>query len=358
MTPGRRGYLDWLRGVAVLIMIASHTIDSWTLATERARADYRYSVLIAGIGAPIFLFLAGIALVLATGSRLRTGQSASTAAAAALRRGWEIFGLAFLFRLQAWALSGGLFVATLLKVDILNVMGLAMLGAAVFWSLGRTTGQRAAILVAAVVALAMLTPVVRTTTLLDPLPDPLEWYFRPSPGHTNFTLFPWAGFLFAGAALGLWLDRARTPEDERRLNLWLTALGATVAVGGYAAAFLPAIYEQTNFWTSSPTFFFIRLGILIVMLPIAYAWERRPWGDPQTRWSPLAEFGRSSLFVYWIHVEMVYGALSGAIHRRLTFEQALLAFVLFTAFLFGLARLKEWLVAHWRNGGVRRFARV
>jgi hypothetical protein len=237
-------------------------------------------------------------------------------------------------------------------------MGLAMLGAAVFWSLGRTTGQRAAILGAAVVALAMLTPVVRTTSLLDPLPDPLEWYFRPSPGHTNFTMFPWAGFLFAGAALGLWLDRARTPEDERRLNLWLMGLGATIAASGYTASFLPAIYEQTNFWTSSPTFFFIRLGILVLMLPIAYAWERRPWGNPQTRWSPLAEFGRSSLFVYWIHVEMVYGAVSAAIHRRLTFEQALLAFVLFTALLFGLARLKAWLVAQWRNGAVRRFARV
>ena len=24
-------------------------------------------------------------------------------------------------------------------------------------------------------------------------------------------------------------------------------------------------------------------------------------------WSPMLEFGRSSLFVYWIHVELVYG---------------------------------------------------
>ena len=358
MKPGRRGYLDWLRGIAVLIMIGSHTIDSWTIVADRGRPAYRYALMIGGLGAPVFLFLAGIALVLAAGARLRKGQSEDAAAAAARRRGWQIFGLAFLFRFQAWALSGGPFLDTLLKVDILNVMGLAMTGAALFWSIGRTNGQRAALYVAAVAALAMLTPVVRATALLDPLPDPLEWYFRPYPGRTNFTIFPWAGFLFAGAALGVWLDRARTPDDERRLNLWLAALGPAIALGGYFASHLPAIYSQTDFWTSSPTFFFLRLGVVITLLPLAYAWERRPWSDPDTRRAPLAELGRSSLFVYWIHVEMVYGAMSNAIHRRLTFEQALVAFALFSVVLFGLARLKERLVTQWRSGGVRRFARV
>jgi uncharacterized membrane protein len=171
MKPGRRGYLDWLRGVAVLIMIGSHTIDSWTIVADRVRAGYRYSMMVGGFGAPIFLFLAGVAIVLAAGSHLRNGQPESTAAAAARRCGWEIFGLAFLFRLQAWALSGGPFLGTLLKVDILNVMGLAMVGAALLRSLGRTNGQRAALCAAAVVALAMLTPIVRATPLLDPLPD-------------------------------------------------------------------------------------------------------------------------------------------------------------------------------------------
>ena len=265
MKPGRRGYLDWLRGIAVLIMIGSHTIDSWTIVADRGRPAYRYALMIGGLGAPVFLFLAGIALVLAAGARLRKGQSEEAAAAAARRRGWQIFGLAFLFRFQAWALSGGPFLDTLLKVDILNVMGLAMIGAALFWSIGRTNGQRAALYVAAVAALAMLTPVVRATPLLDPLPDPLEWYFRPYPGRTNFTIFPWAGFLFAGAALGVWLDRARTPDDERRLNLWLAALGSALALAGYLASYLPAIYSQTDFWTCSPTFFFLRLGVVVTL---------------------------------------------------------------------------------------------
>lgn len=48
---------------------------------------------------------------------------------------------------------------------------------------------------------------------------------------------------------------------------------------------------------------------------------------------------------YWIHVEMVYGIPSMAIHKQLTLEQALPAFAALTLLLFGLVRMKEWLLA-------------
>lgn len=350
----RREYLDWLRGVAVLIMIEAHALDSWTRVADRTRSAYGWAIVVGGFGAPIFLFLAGISLALAAGSRLRKGVSFRESVARARRRGLQIFGLAFLFRVQSWLISGGGLNA-LLKVDILNIMGLSMLAAAVLWGLGRTALQRATVLVAATVGVAMLTPTVRATPLLDLLPGPVEWYLRPNPGRTTFTLFPWAGFLLCGAAIGVWLDAARSTRDERRVNVALALIGPSVAIGGYAASFLPPIYEQTSFWTSSPTFFFLRLGILITALPIAYTW----WAMWNGR-SPLRDFGVASLFVYWIHVEMVYGVLTTAIHRRLSFEEALVAFAVFTLFLYGLVRLKQWLVpgksdkssAIWRSGQV------
>jgi uncharacterized membrane protein len=180
----------------------------------------------------------------------------------------------------------------------------------------------------------MLTPLVRQSTILGWLPDPLEWYLRPAPGKATFTLFPWAGFLLAGGAIGVWLDEARTPEAERRVNLALAGIGLVAAVGGYAASFLPAVYPVTSFWTSSPTFFFLRLGILILTLPLAYGWNALWRG-----WSPIREFGVASLFVYWIHVEMVYGSPSASIHRTLPFRYVILAFVAFSVFLFGLVKV-------------------
>jgi uncharacterized membrane protein len=331
----RREYLDWLRGVAVLIMIEAHTLDSWTRVADRTRSDYGWAIVLGGFGAPVFLFLAGIALTLAAGSRLRRGLGQAEVAARARRRAWQIFGLAFLFRLQSWVISGGGLTA-LLKVDILNVMGISMVGAAALWGVGRRNTKRAVLLLLATVAVAMLTPVIRVTPLLDSVPGPIEWYFRPYPGRTTFTLFPWAGFLLAGGAVGIWLDAAQSPQDERRVNQWLAVIGPLLALGGYAASFLPPIYTTTSFWTSSPTFFFLRLGILVTALPIAYAWNAIWTGR-----SPLREFGAASLFVYWIHVEMVYGILTIPIHRRLTFGEALVAFALFSLLMFGLVRLKN-----------------
>lgn len=337
----RRGYLDWLRGVAVLIMIEAHTIDSWTLASERDRVAFGYAIILGGFGAPIFLFLAGVVLVLATGHRVGGGASPNVARLAAQRRGLQIFALAFLFRLQSWVLSGGAPLDTLLNVDILNIMGVAMIGAATLWGLGHRDSWRAALLAAAAVAVAMLTPVVRASPWLASLPDPVEWYLRPYAGRTTFTLFPWAGFLLAGAALGVWFDRARTPRAERRIIMTAAIAGPAMAGAGYAASFLPALYARTNFWTSSPTFFFLRLGVLLSLVPVAYMLSR---AAPRVS-APLEYFGRASLFVYWIHVEMVYGVVSAAIHKRLTFEQAAMAFVLFSVFLFGVAKLKDAFVA-------------
>jgi uncharacterized membrane protein len=341
----RRGYLDWLRGMSVLIMIEAHTLDSWTRMDARHNAAYGWAMILAGFAAPAFMFLAGIALALAAGSRLRRGRSSAETASLARRRGLQIFGLAFLFRLQSWLISGGDPIQTLLKVDILNIIGLSMLAGALLWSAGRSRWQRAVLLLAGTVAVAMTTPIVRSAPL-SALPDPIEWYFRPIPGRGTFTLFPWAGFLLAGGAVGVFLDDARTPAAERRLNLLFALAGASIAGLAYAASFLPSIYAESSFWTTSPAFFFLRAGILILSLPIAYAWSVA-WSGR----SVLQEFGRASLFVYWIHVELAYGVLSGPIHKRLTLGQALVAYALFTIALFGAAKLKDQMVDWWNSPG-------
>lgn len=331
----RKGYLDWLRGVGVLIMIQGHVIDAWTAAAERTRTAYHWISFVGGLaGTPIFLFLAGVALALGAGARMRRGRSEREVAALARRRGCQIVGLAFLFRLQSWVISGGS-PRLLLKVDILNVMGVAMIAAALLWGAGRRRWARAVLLAAAAAAAAMVTPLVRAAGCVAVLPDPVEAYLRPAPNMTTFTLLPWAGFVLAGAAVGVWLDQARTAREERLVALGLGVGGAAVALGGYAASLLPPIYAVTSFWTSSPTFFFVRLGAVMALVPVAYAWN----GLSGRSW--LCEFGRSSLFVYWIHVEMAYGVVSMALHRRLPLEQAYLGFILLSALLFGLVRLNN-----------------
>jgi uncharacterized membrane protein len=45
----RRGYLDWIRGLGVLIMIQAHVLHSWTQAASSAGQGFRSAVIIGGL---------------------------------------------------------------------------------------------------------------------------------------------------------------------------------------------------------------------------------------------------------------------------------------------------------------------
>ena len=66
---GRKLYLDWLRGVAVIVMVGAHVTDAWTRIEDRERDLYGYTVIVAGLASPLFLFLAGLTLSLAASTR-------------------------------------------------------------------------------------------------------------------------------------------------------------------------------------------------------------------------------------------------------------------------------------------------
>jgi len=342
----RRGYLDWMRGLAVVVMIWAHTLDAWTVTAERTSYRYWWVMLISGMAAPMFLFLAGVSVSMASGSKLRRGLTPWAAAAPMVRRGFWIWALALLFRIQAFVLSPGATLYGILKVDILNIMGPAIIVAAAVWGLTSRFASRLAALMAVAMAVGFATPLIRASTSIAALPDPIEWYFRPWPGRTTFTLFPWAGFVLAGAAAGMIVDRARSAAVEQRMNGWFAAGGAAIAAFSLAASYLPSPYPVSQFWTSSPSFFFIRVGVLLFGVSLAYLWSLRPTA---ARFSPLRQFGQTSLFIYWIHVEMVYGIISYPLHRDLPLEQSLIAFVLFTSLMLAASLLKTRLEQEWKG---------
>lgn len=339
----RRGYIDWLRGIAILIMVEAHTIDSWTGAPDRDTAWFGRGQILGGFAAPLFLFLAGVAVVLSASAKARKTDLATTSRLVQ-RRGWQILLFAWLFRIQAMVLSHGA-LRSLLKVDILNIMGPSIVAAAALWGAVRTTRSRLIVFGIATTLLTVLTPAVRGATWLAALPDPLEAYLRPVPALTSFCIFPWAGFVTAGALVGVLLENAHTVVEERRLNVVLAVTGGSLALGGYLLSFLPPLFPNANFWTSSPTFFLLRTGVLVLAVGAAYAWEQAAGSSS----SPIREFGRSSLFVYWIHIEMVYGPLSRSLHRGLSLPRWALAYAVFVLFLYALTTVKNDVVSRWQR---------
>ena len=345
-TPARRGYLDWLRGLAVLVMIEAHILDSWTRLDERGSSFYGWSMIVGGMGAPLFLFLAGLSVALSAGAKSRRLQDDRAAVRLVVTRGLQIFALAFLFRLQALIVSWGAWIS-LLKVDILNIMGPSIVAAALLWGAVRGVRARALLFAAATLAVALLTPPVRGAEWLFVLPDFIEGYLRPRPGFTNFAFFPWTGFVFAGACIGVLIDASRSEGSERRLNAGFAAAGLIVGFGACAASYLPSLFTNSQFWTSSPAFFLIRTGVLILAVGGAYAWR---YG--RRRWSPLEQMGRTSLFIYWIHIELIYGLVVRPLHKSLSLGEAWLGVLVFALFMLICSLLKDRVVAvlPWRRG--------
>ena len=87
----------------------------------------------------------------------------------------------------------------------------------------------------------------------------------------------------------------------------LTGISGFVLV--LAAKFVDSMHWQLypvyDYWHTSPAFFATRVGLLLVLVLAAYTWCR--WGLGQIGFSPLMQLGKTSLLVYWVHIELVYG---------------------------------------------------
>ncbi len=345
--PPRRAYIDVARGIAVLIMIEAHTIDAWTRAAFKRTLGFRDATILGGFAAPLFLWLAGVSVVLAAARAEARGSNRADATEAICRRGLEIFVLAFVFRLQAFVVSPGSHPVTLFRVDILNIMGPAIALAGLLWGCTGSNAIRVGVFAAAATATAMVTPIVRAAGWIDALPTWLQWYARPAGEHTTFTLFPWIGFVFAGGAVGSLVASSRGRLQERSVQTGIAVVGVALIALGFVTAARPSIYGASSFWTSSPTWFSIRVGVLMVALAFIYAGVEaarrvRPAVDV------LARIGRSSLFIYWIHVELVYGYASWLWRGRLPLWGTLTGWAAFSTLMYGAVVLRDRVTAAWR----------
>jgi hypothetical protein len=90
---------------------------------------------------------------------------------------------------------------------------------------------------------------------------------------------------------------------------WLAIASGMGILMIYVARFLDSlqlqIYPVFDFWHTSPEFFMMRVGFLLLFVVLAYSWCR--WGFGQKGFSPMIQLGNTSLLVYWVHIELVYG---------------------------------------------------
>jgi hypothetical protein len=311
-------YLDWVRGLGAVIMLNGHVWHSFLRPDLKTSGAYTLTQFIGGMPPALFLFLTGVTLAFLMDSTERKGLSPWRRVYESLLRSRYLFFLAFAFRLQAWVFAGmqGPWQG-MLKVDVLNCMGFSILVLS-FAALFKTQ-ERIKVCAGIGLAIAFLSPVISAMDWRG-----VPWIIRDYivPDLNLFGIFPWGAYLAFGVCAGS-IIRVIPNEATERTMQWGAVLGGVLILASqYFASGPIAIYEKSDYWLNSPAQVLTKVGVLFVMVAVAFLWTRYAATDG---WSWVRQFGVTSLLVYWVHIELVYGHALFFCKDSLTIPQTMAA---------------------------------
>lgn len=337
----RLGFIDWTRGIATLVMLQGHVWESFTRKDLRDSGAYMMSQFPGGVAPAVFLFLAGVTLAFLIDSRAQRGVGPKMQAWAALKRAGYLGGLAILFRFQMWVFYWPHSPwQNLLRVDILNCMAAACILLAPVAALGRLGRIRGALAVTAVIAFGA--PFVSDWKAVTP-DSLLTDYLAPS--YTAFALFPWGAFVAFGMACGT-IFRCVSETGREHLMLWAGWGGFALAFVGQYLSNLPyQIYPHSEFWLDSPCLTAIKIGAILMVVAFGFFWNEwvprvREGAGAGPRFSIPRQLGQTSLLIYWVHIELVYGRPADLFRGKMSIGQTLFSAILVILLMIWLSTWK------------------
>jgi uncharacterized membrane protein len=293
----REVYIDAFRGLMALVMVQGHVFDDLVQPALRAATGYQVEAMFHGSTAPGFLFASGFV------AGLPRSPLSVKATLRRARRLLFVLGIGYSLHLPFFSLAKTLAEATLrdrremLACHALQLIAVTQLSVLLLqWLAGRRWVAASA---AAAVAIVAATPAVWASGLSARVPLALGAYLDQAAAPSQYPVFPFAAFVFAGTAAGAALGRQ---EPHRRHRRELVA-GLVLVLAGIALALLFA--RRYDFWTVSPGYTILRLGGLLLLL---LGVERAARAEvPGVR--PLALLGHETLLVYVLHLLILFGGV-------------------------------------------------
>ncbi len=299
-------FVDLLRGWALLIMIEVHVFNTMLHPALKTTDWFSGLNFINGLVAPSFLFISGFAFMLSS-------QSVSLEMRKFKYPFWKKLGRIALIFLTGYSLHLPILslrriinfynpgtILRIYNVDILQCIAAGLL----ILFIARILIKRDSLFFIFTVVLLLITvfaaPIVWETDFGKILPVPLAAYFNDKYG-SLFPLFPWLGFLLAGAiSCDLFLRMHKKNADDKYF-LTLFIIGLLFILVSY---FLPVLFRGHHIGRihPQPLFFIERLGYVILLLTACrYYIQRR-----NITQSFVLDVGRESLLIYWLHLQILY----------------------------------------------------
>ena len=332
LARARLDVVDWLRGAAVVLMIQTHLYDAWASPAAKLTDAYHWTRFLGGIPSRLFLMLVGVSIALRFEAQLAKGVTDWRSLVRPVqKRGLEILLLAYLFRVQEYVLGHMSQVIVdfpaywrdILRIDILNCIGASMLvvpmlaaprrGRPAWWIIGAWT-----------LVFVSLGPIIGPAHFPTWIPTWLSAYVGGQRPMSWFGLFPWAAWPLAGVAVGhFWVRSSGNARRQAAAFLATGLVGAALIlivstirrIDPYVIRYPSELVQQMG-----PGSFFYRMGMNGILAFIG-------WGIVRLsgrRFSLMRQFGRTSLLVYWVHIDLCYGLIAHrlGLYGRLNMMQA------------------------------------
>jgi uncharacterized membrane protein len=356
--PTRLLFIDRLRGWAVVVMIETHIVNALLRNDLRHETAFVILNFINGLVAPTFLFCAGFAFAISSHRKWNDFRSFKSPARTYALRLLFILAVGYALHLPIYSLrrilqstDPGMWT-TLFLVDILQVIAVTLLLLLLLTILLRK--EQYLFYAACLLTLSIIsfTPLVNTLDLPD-FPLWLRGYISVK-YQSQFTLFPWAGFLLFGYLLGY--GYMRPASNAPRTIMRRSALaGILIVVGSVLINYIPVkIYQGISFW-NSPQFVYLRLGLIILLGTLLwYIESKSPVPQKPSHSNAISLvllFGKESLLVYSVHLIIVYGrnfswSFISLFGENLNYANCVWLFIPLTVGMYVLAygwfRLKSW----------------
>jgi hypothetical protein len=108
-----------------------------------------------------------------------------------------------------------------------------------------------------------------------------------------------------------------------RTMQWAALTGGVLILASQYFANSPlTVYAKSDYWLDSPAQVLTKLGVLLLMVAFAFIWTRY---GAAPGWSWVRQFGTTSLLVYWVHIELVYGKASWLWRDSLDINETVIA---------------------------------
>jgi len=326
-------HVDVARALASLIMLQGHAFHGWASDAAKESGAYAFTRVLGTFPLPAFLVLAGAAMTLRLEVAHQRAESVGELRRGLIRRGLKVLGYGYLLSLVYALMDGGLRWTTLLRVDVLHVIGLSIALAA--WvgvredAPGRvdrdTFARRAGLL-----GLAMTLACPWVSALTQGTEGPARFLVGLIGDVPTVGLMPLVP-LFAWLALGAVAMRLIGPRiAEPRVAAALLVVALALLLCGRAGT--PPLQDLGPGDGRASLAIVTNVvhlgGCGLVVLALGGLVGDRLSGAA-LRW--VVRIGQGSLFIYAIHIPFCYGRLAGDLRHALDMGQATLAVALLIA---------------------------